>query len=306
MSAFEPPAAGPSVSRPRRPGCGRNIILGLLGGLLLAFVGDLIVGTLLMAPRPERMEAPLGEGYMVDSVAFPSASGAVVRGWLIPAAAPRGVVILMHGVRANRRTMLDRVPFLPAAGYAVLLFDFQAHGESVGKHITFGYRESRDAAAAVEFAHRKYPGLKTAVLGVSLGGAAALLARPPLTVNALIVESAFPSIEQAIEDRLMVRFGSLGKYGAPLLTWQLKPRPGLGVDDLRPIGRVAQITVPKFFLAGDADRLTTAKESQALFDAAAQPKQFWLLPGAGHEDLHAFAPESYERRVLAFLAKSLD
>jgi len=88
--------------------------------------------------------------------------------------------------------------------------------------------------------------------------------------------------------------------------WQLKPRLGIGVDDLRPIGRMGQITVPKFFLAGDAERRTTAKESQALFDAAAQPKQFWLLPGAGHEDLHAFTPESYERRVLAFLAKSLD
>jgi hypothetical protein len=30
-----------------------------------------------------------------------------------------------------------------------LLFDFQAHGESIGCHITFGYLEGRDAAAAV-------------------------------------------------------------------------------------------------------------------------------------------------------------
>lgn len=47
--------------------------------------------------------------------------------------------------------MLDRARFLSAAGFAVLLFDFQAHGESPGEHITFGYLESRDAQAAVEF-----------------------------------------------------------------------------------------------------------------------------------------------------------
>jgi len=46
-------------------------------------------------------------------------------------------------------------------------------------------------------------------------------------------------------------------------------------------------------------------ESQALFDAAAEPKQLWIVPGAGHEDLRAFAPEAYEKKVLAFLAENL-
>jgi fermentation-respiration switch protein FrsA (DUF1100 family) len=211
----------------------------------------------------------------------------------------------MHGVRANRLTVLNRVSFLHAAGYSVLLFDFQAHGETVGRHITYGYLESRDAAAAVAFVHQKDPAAKTAVLGVSMGGAAALLASPPLPVNALIVESVYPTITQAIEDRLIVRLGPWGRFGAPLLSWQLKPRLGIGVEDLCPIRSAAKITVPKFFLAGGADRLTTAEESQALFDAAAGPKQLWIVPGAGHQDLHAFAPAEYERRVRAFLAESL-
>jgi fermentation-respiration switch protein FrsA (DUF1100 family) len=42
-----------------------------------------------------------------------------------------------------------------------------------------------------------------------------------------------------------------------------------------------------------------------LFDAAAGPKQLWLVPGARHEDLREFAPADYEQRVLAFLAEYL-
>jgi alpha/beta superfamily hydrolase len=51
----------------------------------------------------------------------------------------------MHGVRANRLSMVERARFLSYAGYSVLLFDFQGHGESTGQHITFGYLESKDA-----------------------------------------------------------------------------------------------------------------------------------------------------------------
>jgi len=301
-----PTVTAPAISGPKRPKRRRKRILGLVGGVFLAFLLDLAAGSLLMAPKQCRLDPPTGAANAVESVEFPSGSGAAVRGWLIPAAGPRGVVILMHGVRANRQTMLNRVRFLHEAGYAVLLFDFQAHGETAGKHITFGYLESRDAAAAVDFVREKFPGAKIAVLGVSMGGAAALLARPPLAVNAMIVESVYPTITQAIEDRLSVRFGPWGKFGAPLLSWQLKPRLGIGAEDLSPIRSAGQITVPKLFLAGSADRLTTLPESQALFDAAAQPKELWIVPGAGHEDLHEFAPDDYEKRVLAFLAKNFE
>jgi len=295
----------PVEAAPRRRSRIRRFFQILLVTGVLAFLLDLLAGTWLIAPRQKHFPIPVGIDYTVEPVTFPSESGATVQGWLIPAANARAVVILMHGVHADRTTMLERVPFLHAAGYTLLLFDFQAHGETVGKHITFGYLESRDATAAVAFARQKFPDAKIGVLGVSMGGAAALLAQPPLPVAAMIVESAYPTIEQAIDDRLVVRLGPWGKYGARLLTWQLRPRLGFGVEDLCPIRSVANITVPKFFMAGDKDRNTTLAESQALFAAAAEPKQLWIVPGAGHVDLHHFARAEYEQRVLAFLREHL-
>ncbi len=212
----------------------------------------------------------------------------------------------MHGIRANRLQLEDHARFLYRAGYSVLLFDFQAHGESVGKHITAGYLEGRDATAAVIFVRQKCPGEKICVSGFSMGGASALLAKPPLQVDAMILESAYPTLQQAITDRLEIRFGWFGKLGTPFLTWQLKPRLGIRPDDLCPIKQVGQITIPKFFIAGTADQDTTLQESKDLFAAAAEPKQFWLIDGAAHVDMLAFAKGEYEKRILDFLAKNLN
>ena len=264
----------------------------MLGGLALAAVILAVVfvwnvGSALVAPSNCEIGKP-PRNLPVQPVEFPSASGATIHGWWLAGQPGKGVVILMHGVHANRLSLVARAEFLSRAGYSVLLFDFQAHGESLGKQITFGHLESRDATAAVNFVRQKFPAEKIGVIGVSLGAVSALLADPPLAVNALVLESSYPTIQQAVENRLIIRFGGLGKWAAPLLTWQLKLRLGIGLDDLSPIKQAGKITTPKFFLAGTADRNTTLPESQALFAAAAAPKQLWLLDGAAHVDLHAF------------------
>ncbi len=262
------------------------------------------IGSVLVAPSHHPVASPPPNLHAVP-VEFPSASGARIHGWLVAGQTNRGAIILMHGVHSDRRSMIARTEWLSRLGYTVLLFDFQAHGESLGTNITFGFLESRDVTAAVNFVHEKCPGAKIGVIGVSMGAAAALLAEPPLPVDAMVLESSFPTILEATADRMRERFGFFGRLATPLLTCQLKPRLGVALMDLRPIDHAGKITVPKFFIAGAADMLTTAAESHALFAAAAEPKKFWLVAGAAHVDIHAFARAEYERRVLEFLAPRL-
>ena len=68
-----------------------------------------------------------------------------------------------------------------------------------------------------------------------------------------------------------------------------------------PIRQVGKITAPKLFVAGTADSETTLPESQALFDAAADTKQLWLVAGARTCDMLSFDKSEYEKRVLDFL-----
>lgn len=74
----------------------------------------------------------------------------------------------MHGVRSNWLQMLERAKFLNMHGYAVLLFDFQGHGESPGEYITFGSLESLDAEAALSFLKSKLSKKTIGIIGVSL------------------------------------------------------------------------------------------------------------------------------------------
>src|SRR5436309_3521044 len=143
------------------------VVLLALAALLIFFAGTWLAGSVLSAPAHQSI-GDLPSDLAGRTVQFPSASGAMIHGWFIPGQKGAGAVVLMHGVRANRLSMLDRARFLSRAGYSVLLFDFQAHGESAGDHITFGYLESRDAQAAVNFLRANAPDEKIGVIGVSM------------------------------------------------------------------------------------------------------------------------------------------
>jgi alpha-beta hydrolase superfamily lysophospholipase len=281
----------------------RRLRLLLILGLL-AFILVWLEGTQLLEPHNHSVGSAPAD-LPAENVSFFSYAGHTLRGWFVPGQPGRGAVVLMHGVRADRTAMLGRAKFLHAAGYSVLLFDFQAHGESLGDAITYGHLESLDAIAAVKYLRLRAPRDRVAVLGISLGGAAAILAEPQLNADAYILESVFPTIEQATRNRLDERLGRSGKHLAPLLLWQLKPRLGFFPADLRPIEHLGKIKQPKFLIAGTDDQKTKLKESLAMYLAAAEPKQFWAIEGARHEDLHQFARAEYERRVLEFLQKNL-
>lgn len=216
-----------------------------------------------------------------------------------------GVVLLLHGVRGSRKDMLTRAEFLSKAGYSLLLIDFQAHGESPGRQITFGYLESRDVEATLQFAAQQFPGERIGVIGVSLGGAATLLAGPPAKIDALVLEMVYPSIQEAITDRLAIRLGPYAPLMTPLLSLQIEPRFGISCNQLRPIDHVRNATMPKLFIAGAEDQHTTLAESRRMFAATSEPKELWVVEGARHMDLHAKAHEEYERRVLRFFGDRL-
>ena len=236
-----------------------------------------------------------------QSVHFESGSGADVAAWWCPTPNSRAAVLLLPGIRANRLSMVDRARFLRRANHSVLLIDFQATGETNGDHITFGWKESRDVVAAVRFIRNAEPSSHVAVIGSSLGGAAALLAIPPLKIDALVLEAVYPTIEIATRNRLQNYLGSLGSFIAPLLLTQLHTRLGISAKDLRPIDHMADVGCPVLIMSGEKDRNTRQSDTRLLFARANEPKELWLVPQAGHVDLHRAATSEYEERVLKFL-----
>lgn len=266
-------------------------------------IGAYLVGSRLIATRPLTV-GPVPPDLSGVCVLIPSQSGSTLHGWFLPGR--YGAVILMHGLRASRLSQLDRARLFVSEGYSVLLFDFQGHGESPGTNVTFGYLESRDARAAVEYVQARLPGQPIAVVGQSMGAAAAVLADPSLQVDALVLEEMYADLDDAVDNRIVARLGRFAWILSPALTVQVEPRLGFPPSALRPIDRVGSLTMPKLFIAGEDDELTRLTESEALFDAAASPRELWIVNGAHHVDYYTYAPAAYRRHVLRFLKQNLN
>jgi dipeptidyl aminopeptidase/acylaminoacyl peptidase len=262
------------------------------------------VGAVLSAPHRGAVPAA-PEKLGTQEVTIESPSGARLSAWLMAPPSPKAAVVLLHGIRANRGQMLSRARLLWQAGYAVLAPDFQAHGRSTGDAITFGYRESMDAVAAIDEMKRRFPTLKVGAIGLSLGGAALAIAGDRVHADAVVLEAAYSTIEEATHNRIAFRVGSAAHLLAPLLLFQLRPRIGVATEALQPIASIGELPCPVLMIAGTADPYTTLAETERLFAAAKEPKELWLLPGARHVDLYRFDRAGYREHVLGFLDRYL-
>ncbi len=135
--------------------------------ILVTIISAMSVGWLLAHPIQTRIGDPPAD-LNAEQVTFASDSGATVHGWWCPIQNANGAVLLLPGIRANRLSMVDRARFLHRSAYSVLLIDFQATGETAGDHITFGWKESRDVLAAIDFIRQADPTAPVAIIGSSL------------------------------------------------------------------------------------------------------------------------------------------
>ena len=275
-----------------------------LAGLCLTAALLLYLGHRLILPAPATL-GPAPSELHAETIHLPSDSGAILSGWLSTRPDAHGVVLLLHGIRSNKRSMVERALFLHRLGYGTLCLDLQAHGESSGDRITMGHLEGKDVAAAVAYIRARFPALPVAVLGNSLGGASAILANYEIPPDAFILEAVFSDIETAIRNRLEMRLGAIGASATPLLEMQIKPRLGVSPEELSPLRAVSRITAPILFIYGTADLHAKPQEADQLFEAARGPKEIWKIEGAAHEDFYKLVPSDYERRVGEFLSRRL-
>jgi alpha-beta hydrolase superfamily lysophospholipase len=283
----------------------QTLLLSVFIVILLGAAATWLAGSSLIAVRHEAVgPAPWPQA---QAVSLPVAGGMRVEGWYLASGSGRasGAVLLLHGIRSDRRSMVERARFLHAQGYGVLLVDLPGQGESLAPVVTFGLREADGVRTALAWLRQQAPGQRIGVIGTSLGAAALVLCRDCPPVDAVVLESMYPTIEEAVEDRLRMRVGALGTPLAKLLLWQLPLRLDIAPSQLHPIARLPDVKAPLLIASGSADVHTTLAETQRLFAAAREPKSLWVVEGAEHVDLHAFATAEYERRIGDFLALHL-
>jgi pimeloyl-ACP methyl ester carboxylesterase len=276
-------------------------VLGLFGGLALSWAaGSAMVrgraGVVAPAEAPALdMRIRTGDGLTLAATYWPGRTP------------DSPAVLLLHGVRASRASTAPAAAWLAGLGYAVLTIDFRGHGGSDMAERSFGLREASDARSAFDWLKRRQRGARVAVIGNSLGGAAALLGPSgPLPADALVLQAVYPDIRRAIRNRIADRLGAAPAYLLePLLSFQSKPRFGVMPGDLSPLEAVRRYRGPVFVIGGEDDRYTPPDETRALFAAAPGPKRLWLVPGRGHAAMGDLGDGAWRSRVADFLRMTI-
>ena len=215
-----------------------------------------------------------------------SFDGLRLRGRWLPAPSALGTIILFHGWRSSVVGDFSPVlPFYQKLGFNLLLVDQRSHGKSQGKYITFGVRESRDAADWVSLHNREFGTCPVYLGGISMGATTVLLASGaglPNNVAGVIADCGFSSPCEIMKSVTKER---LHLPAFPLLYLvDFWCRVAARFDPKAASAVLAQKNnfLPTLFLHGEADRFVPCQMSRDAYAACAGKKQLLLVPNAGH------------------------
>lgn len=167
--------------------------------------------------------------------------------------------------------MADFADMFLAAGYAVLLPDSRAHGESGGAIITYGLFEKLDALDWVHWL--KQQGCAQVYgLGESLGGAVLIqtVALEPV-FRAIVAECPYSSLESVAEYRVG-RMSHLPAWAANAFAWPIikstevyaRAVYGISLGSVSPVNDLARTSTPVLLIHGKLDTETPPKHSELL------------------------------------------
>ncbi|MEZ6037368.1 MAG: alpha/beta hydrolase [Planctomycetota bacterium] len=224
-------------------------------------------------------------GAAASEVEFANHDGHSLRGTLLrqPSAAPdTPVVIVCHGLGANRAMFFGYAQLAFELGCHVLAFDFRAHGHSGGMVTTIGAREAEDVVAAAEFV-RSDPGLRgpLVLVGVSMGAATALRAAGAVA-DAVFAESSYADLSTMLDARMGL-LGPAAPLASALAQFAARCQLGLDLTEVSPHRALAALPadVPVVLVHAGADGVIPLAEGRRL--AAARPGlELHVIPDAGH------------------------
>jgi uncharacterized protein len=184
----------------------RRIVLGIV---VCYAVFCMILAILLgeLAFRPQRVRVTVRQsaeataarfGAALQDVSVTASDGSHLQGWYArPARANGDAVVLLHGVGDNRQGMMGFAELFLSNGFAVLVPDSRAQGESGGDFPTYGLKESDDVHRWFEWlAMQQHPNCVFG-MGESMGAAIVLQAVKTTPFCAVVAESSFASFRQS-------------------------------------------------------------------------------------------------------------
>lgn len=197
-----------------------------------------------------------------DILKLKTSDGAVISAVYLPVEGARQTILYSHGNAEDLGNLQLLLKAFQAVGFSVLAYDYHGYGTSEGKPSEKATYLDVDAAYDYLTKNLSIRPESILVHGRSLGGAVSvdLAARKPH--GGLVLESTFLSA-------MRVAF----------------PDPDPRMDRFRSLEKMAGVKGPILIIHGTADEVIPFAHGQRLFAAANEPKRFFWVKNAGHNNL---------------------
>ena len=253
--------------------------------LLAVFGACGLENRMIFFPSTPLERTPADVGLLYEEVFFAAQDGVRLHGWFIPHSAAKTTLVWFHGNAGNIGHRVENIRLLhELVQVNIFIFDYRGYGLSGGRPSEAG--TYLDGAAALELVARKMgsPQPPSVLFGRSLGAAVAVEMAIRFPTDGLILESPFLSIREmarVIFPRLPI---------GPLLTTRYDVHE-----------KIKNIKVPLLVLHGDRDDIVPFQHGQMIFEAAPEPKKFFKIAGAAHNDTYGVGGPDYFRQLKDFI-----
>jgi pimeloyl-ACP methyl ester carboxylesterase len=285
------------------------LVIPLLGILSLGVIVGTTVRHAVTLVRPPRLAVNAQniarELPDAEQVAFQGVDGVPLVGDFVTPT-NGAVVILIHGLYANREQLLPEAHLLADHGFGVLIYDNRAHGDSGGSVATWGQLESEDAARAADYVQQR-TGLsagKIGLVGLSIGGTAALReTASDARIGALVVEATYSSMGGEIQS-MYSKYGPVSELPA---RWVAQFLGRLDYAQLEPQDIVCGLNArPVLLVYGSADPDVPTAEARRMAAAACRADALVVVNASSHGDfLHSAEAPMYSARLIGFFETHL-
>ena len=228
-------------------------------------------------PEKTIFQTPADVGLNFEDLYFVTGEGVRLNGWYIPHPDAALTLLWCHGNAGNISHRVQNIRLLhDKLRVNIFIFDYRGYGRSEGSISEAG--TYLDGLAAAEFLRERY-GVKPSqlvIFGRSLGAAVAAELAGRIESLILILESPFVSVPE------------MARAVFPLL-----PVGRFLSTQYNTMEKVQRVRSPLFILHGEQDEVVPFAQGRKVFSAAAEPKRFYAIRGAGHNDTYLVGGESY-------------
>lgn len=240
------------------------------------------------SPYPEGYWNPTSLGVPVQDIYFASEDGVKLHAWFIPSPNAVATLLWFHGNAGNLSHRLDNIQRLKRLNLNIFIFDYRGYGRSEGVPNEEGiYKDSRAAYKQV-LAMDGVSVDSLFLFGRSLGGICAVETAMNYPARGLILESVFTN--SADMSRTVFPLIPLG--------WAVRSK-------LDAVGKVPHLKLEKLFLHGTRDEIVPYDLGRKLFEKAGNPKTFYAIEGAGHNDTYILGGVGYYDALNRFITETL-